>query len=93
MDLASHFVTTIERINAPLESRQIEWMVDMCFQIGAQQLEQDNLAAAREWLKRGCSVCDASQAADMAVDLGDIRLNLKHTYGSQTSRHRRPGWF
>ncbi|KIW92270.1 uncharacterized protein Z519_07254 [Cladophialophora bantiana CBS 173.52] len=80
-ELAEHFYAQLEAIRPHLGPSRIGELLDLCYEIGNDQLNQKKGTLAAKWLKRGCQLANeyAAQAEDM--DILDLRFTLMHTCG------------
>ncbi|EXJ74420.1 uncharacterized protein A1O5_02716 [Cladophialophora psammophila CBS 110553] len=78
-ELAEHFYAQIEAIRPHLGPSRIGELLDLCYEIGNDQLNQKQGTLAAKWLKRGCQLASehAAQAEDM--DILDLKFTLMHT--------------
>ncbi|EXJ78144.1 hypothetical protein A1O3_09305 [Capronia epimyces CBS 606.96] len=80
LDLAEHFYAQIEPLQANLNSDRTVQLIDLCYEIGDDQVTRKHGSRAAKWLKRACTVCSFKNAETTDVDIQDLRLTLLHTY-------------
>lgn len=79
LDLADHFLSKLEQVPGHCQG---EDAVDICYDIGIQQLENGNIALARQWLKKASNMYDGLENSNMTWELKGSYTNLMHAYGS-----------
>ncbi|KIX92131.1 uncharacterized protein Z520_12124 [Fonsecaea multimorphosa CBS 102226] len=79
LDLAEHFYSQLEAFKPQLCSVRIGELLDLCYEIGNDQLNQKNHNLAVKWLKRGFQLTTECGTQIEDVDILDLRLALIHT--------------
>jgi len=87
-DLAEHFYSQLEAFKSQFCSVRIGELLDLCYEIGNDQLSQRNHSLAVKWLKRGCLLATECGTRIEDLDFLDLRLTLIHTCGGKYSRPR-----
>lgn len=59
----------------------VEVCIDLFFEIGKQNKNNENYKVAVKWLERASTLFEHHDLEKLGPDAGDLRLNVFHTYG------------
>ncbi|KIW65046.1 hypothetical protein PV04_07333 [Phialophora macrospora] len=81
LDLAEHFyVNQLESLQHSLVPERIGELVDLCYEIGDDQLNQKQASLAAKWLGRGCQILFEHSTLMSEADNVELKLSLMHTH-------------
>lgn len=88
MDLADHFLATFTSSVKTDDIQSTIKAVDLCYEIGVQNLKISHSEIACRWLKRAHKMVEQAQGSDVSIvgELGDLDLNVAHAYGMYSVR-------
>jgi hypothetical protein len=56
-------------------------LIDLCYEIGNDQLNKEKAGLAVKWLKTGCQLLKEHSGQIEDAEDEEMKLNLMHTYG------------
>ena len=82
LDMAEHFYGNLESGEAAKDADFVVRVVDLCYEIGAEQLQASQHETAIKWLQRAADFSQPNTDGLNEVDLADMRLNVLQTLGT-----------
>lgn len=85
LDLAEHLFSQISTASFSAHARSAEMFAEILLEIGSGLLDDMRSDSSVHWLERLYTVIEQQGLVAVSANMGELRLNVMHTYGKQAT--------
>ncbi|RMZ78556.1 hypothetical protein DV737_g3802, partial [Chaetothyriales sp. CBS 132003] len=82
-EMAEHLYATLISEQPMTDAEHVAKASDLCYELGNEHFRSAHYETAVRWLRRGCDLFDANDAALALSGSEDVKLNILHTLGER----------